>query len=73
MNIEPEVKIEVETEIGDFGTEKYDLSQIVGEKRKNDYIDEIKPKKFKEEFVLVEESHLQTKATDKDTDNPVSN
>ena len=56
LEIEPAKTEVVKTEIYDFDfTEKYDLPQIIAEKRKNREMTEIEPKKFKEEFVVFEE------------------
>lgn len=48
---EPDVKIEVKTEID----EEYNIFQIFGEKRKNNELKQIKTKKLKKEFVVPEE------------------
>jgi hypothetical protein len=70
-NLEPVIK----TEISDFDfTEKYDLPQIIGEKRKNNEITEIEPKKVKEELVVFEEcsdDQIKTEPTDEETHNKV--
>ena len=57
-NLETVVKTEIDEEIENFDfTENYDLPEFIGEKRKNKEIAEIEPKKFKEEFVVFEESY----------------
>jgi hypothetical protein len=70
-NPKPDVKIEIE----DFDfTEKYDLPQIIGEKRKNNEFAEMQTKKLKEEFVVFEECsdhQLKAEPTDEETDDKV--
>jgi hypothetical protein len=57
LNLEPEVKHEVKSEIDYFDMVNYDMPHFTGEKRKNHEIGEIKTKKCKEEFVMFEESY----------------
>ena len=70
LEIEPAKTEVVKTEIYDFDfTEKYDLPQIIAEKRKNREMTEIEPKKFKEEFVVFEECHQpKTEPNDEESD-----
>ena len=74
-NLETVVKTEIDEEIENFDfTEKYDLPQIIGEKRKNNEITEIEPKKVKEELVVFEEcsdDQIKTEPTDEETHNKV--
>jgi hypothetical protein len=67
--IDLNVKKEVKTDIDDFETKKYD-SQIIGEKRKNNELSEIKTKKFIEEFLV---SQPNINPTDEETDDEVFN
>jgi hypothetical protein len=64
LNLATEVKVEIKLEIDDFETEKYDLPQIIGEKRKNKEITKINSKKFKEEFEVFEENDDDQSKTD---------
>ena len=76
LEIEPAKTEVVKTEIYDFDfTEKYDLPQIIGEKRRNNEITEIGPKKVKEELLLFEEcdDDLSTTKPTEETDNKVFN
>ena len=70
-NLETVVKTEIDEEIENFDfTEKYDLPQIIAEKRKNIEMTENEPKKFKEEFVEFEECYYnqpKTEPTDEET------
>ena len=74
-NLETVVKTEIDEEIENFDfTEKYDLPQIIAEKRKNIEMTENEPKKFKEEFVEFEECYYnqpKTEPTDEETDDKV--